>query len=451
MKSLADIAGLNKQPNVKIGYNYTFDLAPDAMQIQSDMLAGKNTSGLIKAIPYIIPEPVVQDPAKQLAPTASIAKMEDDTIPTGLTGKDFEKWIRRTGDDKILEYYTDFYNKRKEAGTKITEKDFAVVKQQIKDYMSTPLYSERQANFPEEYPVKDPDPKYVPFYDEFGKKVPEWKREKRMKLLDELQINLDNSGKDTAHFASNQVGPSGIYISPEWGQGTIAHEIGHSIQDYKAPITDEQKAKMKESGGVLKYEEQLGYASHASDNYNASNFLKRREAPLDIVKDRADPSLNKGEIEMFYKLAKPLNLTTDNPRYRDVDKFKLARDLTPLEQSNIKYNEALDKKARANRDAYSKFSHFNKDVGNKADFVEEQYGDLYAIRQLLLSEGVTNSFGEELDVDKMNKAIINKNITDNPSFRRFYYRYGKDNIIKLNNTIAMNNNLGNMNNDTLNA
>ena len=54
MKSLADIAGLNKQSNVKIGLDYSFDLLPDAKSIMGDVLAGKEPSGLIKARPFVI-------------------------------------------------------------------------------------------------------------------------------------------------------------------------------------------------------------------------------------------------------------------------------------------------------------------------------------------------------------------------------------------------------------
>jgi hypothetical protein len=57
MKSLADIAGLNKAPTQRIGYNYTFDLNPDALSMMGDMLSGKEPTGLMKPEPYIIPDP----------------------------------------------------------------------------------------------------------------------------------------------------------------------------------------------------------------------------------------------------------------------------------------------------------------------------------------------------------------------------------------------------------
>jgi hypothetical protein len=56
MKSLADVAGLNNQPNVKIGYDYSFDVTPDAKQMQGEILSGKEPSGLIKVRPYVIRE-----------------------------------------------------------------------------------------------------------------------------------------------------------------------------------------------------------------------------------------------------------------------------------------------------------------------------------------------------------------------------------------------------------
>jgi hypothetical protein len=409
--------------------NYLMNLSPLANENLADADLNENET----------PMSAKQEVNKQLTSAASIAKMEDDTIPTGLTGKAFEKWMSKAGDDQMHTYYDIFYDKRKQKGEKITDKNFEVIKQQMNNYIGSPLYSERQANFQEEYPNKNPDPKFEDYFNEFGKKVPEWKKEKRANLLNELKFNLDNSGKDVAHFNDNQVGPSAIHLSPYWADTAIAHEMGHSLLEYKALLNDEQKAKMKESGGVLSEDDQLGYPGHSSDIYNAINFKRKNEATLDSLKDRTDPALNKGEIEMFYNLAKPLKLTTDNLKHEYVDTFKTDRELTPSDRAKIKYNKELDEYSKRVRDAFSSFLHFNKDFKNKAQFVEEQYGDLNGVRQLLLREGVTNSFGEELDEDKMNKAILNKNITDDPAFRRFYFRYGKDNIIKLNNTIAKNN------------
>lgn len=582
MKSLADIAGLNKQPNIKIGYNYTFDLAPDAMQIQSDMLAGKNTSGLMKAIPYIIPEPVkkasnlsfikdpklrnmmegnkpefmdtagdyrlpegymagntnpstevsisiggeggepsylipsfkygkplqdptgefnmtgqhiggpfktwqdaekfgelrhkyvekgqplptpiarsnyidpqpiVQEPAKQLVSTASIAKVGDDIIPTGLTGKDFEKWIRNAGDDGISAYFEALYNKRKASGEKITEEDYKGVKQQMLEYINSPLFAERQANLPEDYGLSKEDRKSAgaeEFLKQFNQETYDWKRKKRIELLNEVGIKLDEPKKRTGHYVPSQL-PGNIEVSTPYTRAVIAHELGHAMHDFKAPLTDEQKAYMKENKGELPREKQMSYESDASDSYNAHNFYESVYEPKKGSGAQfANPKLNLAEADMFQRLAKPLLLTSDRARYREEDPSNFMGNSSSRMETR-EFNKRVDEYKRRMQERYSKDEHIDKDSSDKFKFADEMYGDLQGVRQLLLDSGITKSFGEELDKDKMNKAILDKNVTDDPVFRRFYYRYGRDNIIKLNNTIAMNNNLRNMNNDTLNA
>ena len=455
MKSLADIAGLNKQPNVKIGYNYTFDLAPDAMQIQSDMLAGKNTSGLMKAIPYVIPQPTnpsTVNPQQLVSQNTPTVNTGEDKTPMSLTGKDFEKWIRAAGDDGISKYFSALYNKRKAGGEKITEDDFKGVKQQVLDYINSPLYAERQANLPDDYGMskkgrKSPDAEQ--FLMQFNQQGLDWKKKKRIELLNEVGVKLDDPNKQTGHYLPSQL-PSNIELSTPYTRAVIAHELGHAMHDFKAPLTDEQKAYMKENKGALPTDMQIGYESDASDAYNANNFYesiyepkKGSGAPL------ANPKLNIAEVDMFRKLAKPLLLTSDKTRYKDEDPSKHMND--PVNREIQRYNKEVEEYKRKMKESYSKDEHRDKDSSDKFEFADEMYGDMQGVRQLLLDSGITKSFGEELDKDKMNKAILDKNVTDDPVFRRFYFRYGRDNIIKLNNTIAMNNNLGNMNNDILNA
>jgi hypothetical protein len=455
MKSLADIAGLNKQPNVKIGYNYTFDLAPDAMQIQSDMLAGKNTSGLMKAIPYVIPQTTnlsTGNTQQLVSQNASTVNTKEDDILMGLTGKDFEKWIRKTGDDVISEYFSAIYDKRTASGEKITEEDYKGIKQQMLEYINSPLFAERQANLPEDYNISKEggkSPGSEEFLKRFSQEAPDWKRKKRIELLSEVGIKLDEPSEQTGHYVPSQL-PSNIEVSTPYTRSVIAHELGHAMHDFKVPLTDEQKAYMKENKGELPRDKQLGYKINASDPYNANNFYESIYKPKKGSGAQfANPKLNKAEVDMLQSLAKPLLLTSDKTRYMEEDWSKPMDD--PRQKQIRQYNKEVDEYKKKMKEYYSKDEHRDKDSSDKFEFADEMYGDLQGVRQLLLDSGITKSFGEELDKDKMNKAILDKNVTDDPVFRRFYFRYGKDNIIKLNNTIAMNNNLGNMNNDILNA
>jgi hypothetical protein len=440
MKSLADIAGLNKVPPQKMGYNYTFNLNPDALSMMGDMLSGKEPEGLIKPVPYVIPQPTnpsTVNPQQLVSQNTPTVNTEEDKSPIGLTGKDFEKWIRAAGDDGISTYFSTIYNKRKASGEKITEEDFKGVKQQVLDYINSPLYAERQANLPDDYGMsrkarKNPDAEQ--FLMQFNQQGLDWKKNKRIELLKEVGIKLDDPDKRTGHYLPSQL-PSNIEISTPYTRAVIAHELGHAMHDYKAPLTDEQKAYMKENKGALPTDMQIGYESDASDPYNAQNFYesiyepkKGSGAPL------ANPKLNIAEVDMFQKLAKPLLLTSDKMKYKDEDPSKHMSD--PVNREIRKYNEKVDEYKNKMQKMYSKDTHQDKDNSNKFDFADEMYGDLQGVRQLLLDAGITKSFGEALDKDKMDKAILDKNVTDDPAFRRFYFRYGKDNIIKLNNTIA---------------
>ena len=67
----------------------------------------------------------------------------------------------------------------------------------------------------------------------------------------------------------------------------------------------------------------------------------------------------------------------------------------------------------------------------------EGYGDLSAVRQILLDNGVTKSFGESITPDQWNKALQNKKISGEKHIQRAIKNYGKG-IIDLNNTVAEN-------------
>jgi hypothetical protein len=52
MKSLAEVFGLNNTPNQKVVTNYSFNIAPDARAIQSDIFSGKEPEKLVKTTQF---------------------------------------------------------------------------------------------------------------------------------------------------------------------------------------------------------------------------------------------------------------------------------------------------------------------------------------------------------------------------------------------------------------
>ncbi len=377
MKSLADIAGLS-QPTKKVAINYSFDVNPDAKAIQAAILSGEEPQGLIKATPVVI----------------------DNT-----------GW--RKADDKNKQYITDYYKSNPEDS--LTPEKVATTKEQIGSYMASPLYQQRQANYPEQYSANiSPD-----LNQEFQGYTANAKQQKRLSLLNSIPVEITKDSKLKGQFESDQDSAGKVVMTPNFDPTALAHELPHGFTDYQPALTEAQKESKAKNKGVLPQSEKIFYDRMASDEQNSSNFYDYKKGGK-VDSSNVDPSLNKAEENKFIKLAKSINASggfkgevlDDDPRYKWL----------------------------------SEDPHYSKDVKNKTHFVQEQYSDLYGVRKLLLDNGITNSFGEDLDKDKMKKAMQNESITKDPVFRRFFNRYGEKNIIELNNTIAMNNQgMGNQN------
>jgi len=66
----------------------------------------------------------------------------------------------------------------------------------------------------------------------------------------------------------------------------------------------------------------------------------------------------------------------------------------------------------------------------------ENYGDLNAIRQILLDKGITTQFGEQLTPEKWQKVLADKNLLNQEHIKRLRKNFSDEAIIQLNNTIA---------------
>lgn len=315
--------------------------------------------------------------------------------------KDFKKLARsrQFSDDKIDQYMDRYFIEKK--GTPTTKENTEILNKQLKDYINSPEYAARQANFPEKWRNEIPEHLLKMYQGD----VASWKREKRSKLVDEVPFIIDESGKQVGQFGHGQGEPLRIEISRDYPIGTAAHEKAHALTFHDIPLTDEQKAIMKANNGFLPYDKRVQYETDlASDIINDENYFDMTQGKKGASKETMHIGLNMSEQDKFIKLAKQLSLS-------DFDDEKLLK-------------------------VYRKEPHYDKTSKDKARFAGEQYGDLYGVRKLLLDAGITKSFGEALDEDKLNKAIANPKVTEDPMFRRFYNRYGAENLIELNNTIA---------------
>ena len=70
----------------------------------------------------------------------------------------------------------------------------------------------------------------------------------------------------------------------------------------------------------------------------------------------------------------------------------------------------------------------------------EGYGDLSAVRQILLDNKITKSYGENVTPEQWQKALQNKKISGEQDIQRAIKNYGHKGIVDLNNTVAYQNN-----------
>ncbi len=284
--------------------------------------------------------------------------------------------------DLLLNKYQLEYN-LKAVTNNITDKTASESAKNIADYVSSPLYAKRQANNPEEY-IGDnlTDEQKV----DFQNSIAAAKTEARLNQLRKTKYNIQDSFKNEYDDLKNE-----ITLSQKNVPSNIAHEQGHAItSDYYLKDKKGRIVYDKDNNPIIVNPETL-----SSDKYNSEQFTL---GGLDKKNKSVGFSLNNSEIKKFTDLA--------NETFRQGD------------------------------------VHYDK---NKRGFASEQYGDLTGFRTLLQDNGITKSFGEELDNEKMQKALQNKNITTNPVFKRLFSRYGEKNIIELNNTIAMNKSADNQN------
>lgn len=68
----------------------------------------------------------------------------------------------------------------------------------------------------------------------------------------------------------------------------------------------------------------------------------------------------------------------------------------------------------------------------------ELKSDLDAVRLLLNTEGLTKSFGDDIDESIIEKALNNPKIANEPHFQRMLKNFSKKNIVDINNNIAYN-------------
>jgi hypothetical protein len=80
----------------------------------------------------------------------------------------------------------------------------------------------------------------------------------------------------------------------------------------------------------------------------------------------------------------------------------------------------------------------SKSLYDKTRAASETYGDLTGMRQILLDNGITSEFGQDITPEMWEKALQNSKVKENPTFKRLKLKYKDEDIIKLNNEVAYN-------------
>jgi adenylate kinase family enzyme len=248
---------------------------------------------------------------------------------------------------------------------KIDKSGVSTIKKNIIDYINSPTYAKRQANFPEQY-IGGEAERYQK--NKYESTIAKNKREQRISNLSTTPVVIDKKG-DVNELNYFDPKLNKVILSEKNMPEVVAHELTHAA--------------------TQKGERQLIDSDNVNAKYWDSVVAKSKKLPIST-------RLNRGEMDKFIELA------------READESG-ARDI-----------------------------HADKNT-NEVMFTDEQYGDLMGVRSLLYKSGITKSFGEQLDKTKMDKALNDKKIKASPVFKRLLFRYGSDNVINLNNTIAANN------------
>jgi hypothetical protein len=68
---------------------------------------------------------------------------------------------------------------------------------------------------------------------------------------------------------------------------------------------------------------------------------------------------------------------------------------------------------------------------------QENAGDLGALRKLLIDKKITKNYGDNIDINQLEKALSNPEIKNQPNVKRLLQSFDKKAIIDLNNSVAM--------------
>lgn len=143
------------------------------------------------------------------------------------------------------------------------------------------------------------------------------------------------------------------------------------------------------------------------------------------------PTTGTGETMSPIEAKEFLNLSKAKPEFK--------KGAFALYDKNVRSNISNPYGAIYDTDLGSSYAKM-KNIDEHSIGSGEAKGDLDAVRYLLKKQGITKKYGEDITPETLKKAQQNKNIQKDEFFQRLKKRFSDEDIIKLNNTIAQNNN-----------
>ena len=119
---------------------------------------------------------------------------------------------------------------------------------------------------------------------------------------------------------------------------------------------------------------------------------------------------------------------------------EMAAVLKNLNRENIYKTYTATNKGWEHPLAYYDEHYDTRGGRRERDAVNETYGDLTSVRKLLNDNGITKKFGDDITPEMWKKASENPKINKVPTFKRMRIKYKDDDIIKMNNSVAQNDN-----------
>lgn len=173
-----------------------------------------------------------------------------------------------------------------------------------------------------------------------------------------------------------------------------------------------------------------------SRQQQALKSLQNIEILYNQFRNESIPSKNKMHLE---KAADVGRITHELGHFMGArpGRHGIAQKLTPAEEYEIqKRNIPLNKITSKGIMPYNEveINRFNEHEISPS----ENKADIETLRQLLYQNKITKSYGEDINAEKMQKALQNKNISNDKLIQRLLNNFSVKDIIELNNMLAFN-------------